>query len=100
MAKLEYRERSPYAKTPQTNWYLDRLRFRDIPPDGTDRAITVQARYTERPDLLSYDLYGTTDFWWIFAVRNMNVIEDPIFDLQSGIEIFVPTRDRVRELLG
>jgi hypothetical protein len=33
-------------------------------------------------------------------VRNMNVIEDPIFDLQSGIEIFVPTRDRVRELLG
>lgn len=100
MARQEYRASSPWAKTPQTSWYLGRLNLRRIPADGTDRAISVDSKYVERPDLLSYDLYGTTDYWWIFAVRNPNVIEDPIFDLQAGIEIFVPTVNRLTSILG
>jgi hypothetical protein len=100
MARQEYRRRSPYAETGQTSWYLQRLNYRDVPADGTDMPMSVETKYVERPDLLSYDLYGTTDFWWIFAVRNPNVIEDPIFDLQAGVEIYVPTRVRIQELLG
>ena len=100
MPRIEYRPRSPYADTTQTSWYLRQLNLRRIPADGTDRAISIASKYSERPDLLSFDLYGTTDFWWIFGVRNPNVIEDPIFDLQAGVEIFVPTRDRLNELLG
>lgn len=100
MPRVEYRQRSPYAETSQTSWYLRQLNLRRIPADGTDRAITVKSKYVERPDLLSFDLYGTTDYWWIFAVRNPNTIQDPIFDLQAGTEIFVPTRDRLTDILG
>ena len=100
MPRVEYRRRSPYADTQQTSWYLRRLNLRRIPASGTDRAMSVSSKYVERPDLLSFDLYGTTDYWWIFAVRNPNIIQDPIFDLQAGVEIFVPTRDRLNDLLG
>ena len=95
MAITKYSTGSPYAATPQTNWYLDNLVLRDIPPDPTDKAITLEAKYDQRPYNLSYDLYGTKDYWWVFQVLNMNVIRDPIYDFRTGINIRVPTKDRL-----
>ncbi len=98
MAQTRYRRTSPYAETSQTSWYLRQLNLRNVPPDDTDIPMEVQSKYDERPDLLSNDLYGTPDYWWVFIVRNMEEIKDPIHDLKPGLEIFVPTKERLQEL--
>lgn len=40
-----------------------------------------------RPDLVSYDVYGTPDFWW--KILEANNIKD-IFDFKKGINIKIP----------
>ena len=40
---------------------------------------------TKRLDNISYELYGTTDYWWIIA--KINSINDIIFDLPIHEEI-------------
>ena len=100
MPKISYPASSPYADTGQTNWYLGPIKLRSIPADARDEYIAIPAKYDTRPDLLSYAVYGTPAYWWVFMVRNMNVIRDPIWDFKSGTYIFVPTADRIRTLLG
>lgn len=98
-----YSRTSPYFNTPQRNFlinFLDLYTVRRIPSDLTDEIISVSPKFHERPDLLSNDLYGTPELWWIFAVRNPNEIIDPIYDLVSGLEIFVPTQQRLLRILG
>ena len=45
-----------------------------------------------RPDLCSYELYGTSKYWWIFAKRNPDIIEDPIRDFTVGTRIRIPSK--------
>lgn len=100
---VTYKKNSPYFTTPQRNFlvdFLDVLNFRPIPEDDTDELIALSPRFNERPDLLSNELYGTPDLWWIFTVRNPDTIIDPIYDFVAEIEIFVPTRQRIFSLLG
>lgn len=98
MAVVNYRSTSPYVNTNQFSWYLDILEFRAIPADGTDKIMRIEAKYNKRPDLLSFDEYGTTDYWWVFMIRNPDIIADPINDLLSGIDICVPTLTRLQEI--
>lgn len=95
MSKASYSNSSPYSKTPQTSWYLSHYKSRSIIHSGDDTLYTVSARYEYRPDLLSYDVYGTVGFWWVFMKRNMDVIKDPIFDMKAGISIYIPQRDNI-----
>lgn len=95
---IEYKRTSPYFRTIQINFLIEYLEFyknRPVPADLSDELIAIDPKFNKRPDLLSNDLYGTPDLWWIFAVRNPNLIIDPIYDLTSGLEIFVPTRKRM-----
>ena len=39
---------------------------------------TIESQYQYRPDLLAYDLYGSTKLWWVFAQRNMNIIKEDL----------------------
>jgi hypothetical protein len=44
-----------------------------IPETESDRYITIDSGYVGRLDLISYDEYGTPDYWWIIALAtNMN----------------------------
>lgn len=95
MTRVDYRKKSPYSSTPQTSWYLDNLVLKNIPNDPTDTIMVLDSKYNERPDLLSHNLYGTRDYWWVFMVMNMDVIRDPIYDFKTGISIYVPTKDRL-----
>ncbi|ASV44766.1 baseplate wedge subunit [Agrobacterium phage Atu_ph07] len=95
MTEVKYRSGSPYAATPQTSWYLENLVLRQIDRAPSDKKITLHPKYENRPYNLSYDLYGTRDFWWVFMVLNIDIIRDPIYDFKAGIEIYVPTRERV-----
>lgn len=82
---------SPYTSTKQVDFYLGIWEpNKEIKPKSTDSEITLEPRYNRRPDLLAKDLYGSERLWWIFAMRNVDVLIDPINDFKAGITIFVP----------
>jgi len=92
---------SPYAKTQfQRNGALDVLTIRPVPAYTDDALYTIEPQYTHRPDLLAHDMYGTNKLWWVFAQRNLDVIEDPVYDMVPGLKIYLPDRARIKELLG
>jgi hypothetical protein len=80
--------------------YLDIYEPRPIPNYADDVLFTVNATYQYRPDLLAYDLYNNERLWWVFAVRNPNAIEDPIWDFRIGKKIFIPKQDTLTKELG
>lgn len=100
MATVRYSSTSPYFDTGQTSWYLAPISLRDIPPDSTDVPYVIQQQYTNKPIMLSNDIYGTPAYWWVFMVRNMDVIRDPNSDFIAGKTIMIPTRDRLTKLIG
>jgi hypothetical protein len=46
-------------------------------------------------DLLSYDLYGTSNYWWVIALINRNQIKDPIRDLKAGMTLLVLSKSEI-----
>ena len=65
-----------------------------------DYLYNIEPQYTHRPDLLAFDLYGTAKLWWVFSQRNLDVIQDPIFDFVPGTQIFIPKRSGLVSTLG
>ena len=92
---------SPYSKTNTTfDNTLDILTIRPGPAFSSDALYTIEPQYHQRPDLLAFDLYKDSRLWWIFAQRNLDVMEDPIYDLTAGKQIYLPQADKVKETLG
>lgn len=91
---------SPYFTTPIVGSYLDLINFRNIPNVVNDVKFTVTKQYENRPDLLAFDLYGDVNLWWVFAVRNKDVIKDPVYDLYAGQEIYLPQMSTLKQVLG
>jgi len=65
-----------------------------------DEVYVIGHGYDERPDLLAHQLYGNTRLWWVFALRNPDVIKDPIRDFKAGVEIIIPAEESVQRLIG
>lgn len=95
-----YNATSPYYNTEITNGYLDVMSFRSIPSETDDILFEIPKTYENRPDLLAYDLYKDVNLWWVFAVRNSNILKDPVFDLVAGIKIYLPKIPTIRKSLG
>jgi hypothetical protein len=82
---------SPYSMTPIKDFYLDVwVPSKTLKPHSSDKEITLEAKYDRRPDKLAKDLYGSERLWWVFSLRNKDVLIDPINDFKAGITIFVP----------
>lgn len=75
--------------------FLDVNSLPSFLPTENDEAYTLNAKYAERPDLLAYDLYGSSRLWWVFTLRNPDLLKDPIRDFKEGITIFLPSSDSV-----
>jgi hypothetical protein len=82
---------SQYALTPIVNFYLDIWVPITVPANNTDTIITIPPSFNLRPDLLSYEQYGTADLWWVFSVRNPDILIDPINDFVTGLQIYIPS---------
>ena len=100
MTTVPYNNTSPYYLTAQSSWSLDLWKPRQIPPMDTDAPFVVTQIYNTKPDLLAYDLYGDTRLWWVFAVRNPDLIVDPIYDLVTGLKIMVTDPETLRNILN
>lgn len=96
----QYSSSSPWYNTPTTRNYLDILNIRPVSAEADDFLYTIESQYSYRPDLLSYDLYGTPDLWWVFIQRNLDVLQDPIFDFISGVQIYIPKKSSLIKVLG
>jgi len=81
-----------YANTPVNDFYLDRAVLpaaEDMLRNKTPELLVVAPKYQYRMDLLSYDLYGTSEYWWVIALLNRDQIKDPIRDLKIGMTLIV-----------
>lgn len=79
--------RNHYSRTPITDFYLDLAvlpRAADLARGQQLEAYTVAPRHQYRPDLLSYDLYGNSTYWWTIVLLNRDTLKDPVRDLTAG----------------
>ena len=91
---------SPYKDTEfKINGTLDLLTISPIPAFYDDKLYTIEPQYNHRPDLLAYDYYGNKDLWWVFGQRNLDTIEDFIYDIATGTSIYLPSPSRVKDAL-
>jgi len=95
-----YNDFSPWSLTPTTQNYLNLLTIRPVPAASDDILYTIAAQYNMRPDLLAFDLYGNAQLWWVFIQRNMDVLQDPIFDFVPGTKIYIPKGSNLTSTLG
>ena len=100
MAKAVYSRSSPYYTTGTYGTFLDTLNKRNIYFKKDDVVYTIEKAYEYRPDLLAFDLYGNSGLWWVFTVRNPNIISDPIGDFQAGVTIRIPKKVDLDAALG
>jgi hypothetical protein len=96
----EYSKTSPYYETGMFGKFLDVMTFRAIDRKVSDVVYVIDAVYNRRPDLLAHDLYGDVRLWWVFAARNPNTIEDPVFDFITGKTIYIPSQETLNSSLG
>lgn len=81
-----------YKNTPITDFYLDLASLptaAELVQGKTTETIVVDPKFQHRPDLLSYSLYGNSNYWWTIVLINRNQIKDPIRDLKAGMVIRV-----------
>lgn len=98
MAK--YSQTSPWFTTKTTQNYLDVLSIRPVSSEPDDFLYTIESQYANRPDLLAHDLYGDSNLWWVFTQRNLDIIQDPIFDFVPGVQIRIPKKSSLTTILG
>ena len=95
-----YSQTSPYFETGEVGNYLDILNPRTITAEPDDQSYTIERTYSYRPDLLAFDMYGSARLWWVFAQRNPDVLQDPVFDFTPGTEIYLPRGNALKDTLG
>lgn len=77
---------------------LDMQNKRYLFKDPLDEEVEIPQHMDRRPDLMSYEQYGTAKYWWIFAHRNADSIIDPINDFVAGKVIRVPRRANIDKM--
>ena len=96
-----YPSTSPYYTTDIVNGkFLDVMIDRPIIKQPSDVYWKITPVYEYRPDMLAYDLYTDSRLWWVFAARNPNRLKDPLFDFVTGVGIYLPKADMLKQLLG
>ena len=100
MASSIYPSNSLYYSTKQTSWYLDLWSPREIPQLSTDAPLVLNQNYQFKPDLLAYDLYGDTRLWWVFMMRNPDILNDPIYDMVPGITLMITAPGDLQNILN
>ena len=100
MSFINYPSTSAYAATGQSSSFIGQYKHRKITASSDDIIITIDPKFNLRPDLLAYELYGNPNYWWVFCVRNLDQIRDPIWDFTTGKKIVVPSNSHLKASIG
>jgi len=76
-----------------SRYFFGSFPTKQIPPHDTDQYYTLSAGDVGRPDLISYQFYGTPAFYWI--ILWINNIADPFEGMYPGMLLRIPTRHRL-----
>lgn len=93
-----HRKDSFLRKAGMYDVFLDINNLPSIPETVSDELYVIEPKFHQRPDLLANRIYGTTRLWWVFCLRNLDLIEDPIRDFTQGKEISLPSKNAVEQL--
>lgn len=90
----EFRRDSLYRSTPiEDKKYLGIWEPTNAEVSGLPtQSYIIENKYHLRPDALANKLYGNAKLWWVFAMVNQDILNDPITDFEAGLTIQVPTR--------
>jgi hypothetical protein len=94
--------RNQYSATPMTDFYLDIAKLptaEELIKNKTTEIIVVDPKFEHRPDLLSYDLYGNSSYWWVIALLNRTQLEDPLRDLKAGMMLRVLPKSAINGVI-
>ena len=80
--------------------FLDINKLPNIKRTLSDEQYAIDPAYNERPDLLASALYSNSRLWWVFALRNPDVLVDPINDFVEGTVIQLPSGNTVKKIAG
>jgi len=80
--------------------FLDINNLPSVPNLISDETYIIEAKYSNRLDLLANDKYGSSRLWWIIALRNLDTIKDPSRDAVAGLEIYLPSKNTAQTLAG
>jgi hypothetical protein len=94
-----YRNDSFYANTGTIDFYLDMWDSNLSLPTGGDTTVEIESKYNLRPDLMAYDMYGSPNYWWVFALKNKDTLIDPVEDFKTGLTITTPSASSLRSLV-
>jgi hypothetical protein len=97
---MTYSKTSPYSSTGLWGQFLDVWQGKTIQASSTDAVYQIDPVYRYRPDMLAYDMYNDATLWWVFAVRNPDILIDPVFSFVPPTIIYVPTLQTVKTSLG
>jgi len=70
-----------------------------IPMSVEDEEYTIGHGYDERPDLYAHVKYGNSRLWWVFSLRNPDILKDPIRDFKAGTKIILPAMSSIQNYL-
>lgn len=76
--------------------FLDVNKLPSIKRSVNDELYTIPAEFDERPDLVANFAYDNSRLWWVFALRNPDILKDPIRDFKAGTTIILPAANSVR----
>lgn len=94
--------KNQYSTVPMVDFYLGHAEFptaQELLQNKTAEFITVEPKFQHRPDLLSYDLYQNSNYWWIIVLLNRDTLKDPIRDLKSGMTLRVLSLQAVKGIV-
>jgi hypothetical protein len=80
--------------------FLDVNQLPAIKITTRDESYVISPEFDERPDLLAHVLYESSNLWWVFALRNPDILKDPIRDFTAGKVIMLPAVDTVSSMIS
>jgi hypothetical protein len=89
-----------YSNTNDRDFYLDLWIDPGLGFSPSDPKKSIPVEYDLRPDLMANKEYGSSRFWWVFALRNKDILIDPVEDFKAGTEIHVPNMRALSSIGG
>jgi len=80
--------------------FLDINTLPKLPEDPFEVDYKIKESENGRPDLLATQLYGSPRLWWVFAIKNPDIIQDPLEDFKTGVVIKLPSPEIVKTIVA